>query len=145
MVLINLFILFSHDHSTKIYGPLSFNLSFVHDHSTKIRVLIDLFLLFVHDHSTKLYGPLSFILSLFCARPFDQKLGSSLINLFHLYTTIRPKIRVPINLIFLFVHNYSTKVGSHSYSLIYSFLCQYFVCYIQGSTSLIFCSLCFWQ
>ena len=31
----DLFILFAHDHSTKIYGPLSFNLSFVHDHSTK--------------------------------------------------------------------------------------------------------------
>ena len=75
----------------------------------KIRVLIDLFLLFAHDHSTKLYGPLSFILSLFCARPFDQKLGSSLIYFFYLYTTIRPKIRVLINLIFLFVHDHSTK------------------------------------
>ena len=32
----DLFLLFAHDHSTKIYGPLSFNLSFVHDHSTKI-------------------------------------------------------------------------------------------------------------
>ena len=31
----DLFLLFAHDHSTKIYGPLSFNLSFVHDHSTK--------------------------------------------------------------------------------------------------------------
>ena len=31
----DLFILFANDHSTKIYGPLSFNLSFVHDHSTK--------------------------------------------------------------------------------------------------------------
>ena len=30
-----LFILIVHDHSTKIYGSLSFNLSFVHDHSTK--------------------------------------------------------------------------------------------------------------
>ena len=30
-----LFLLFAHDHSTKIYGLLSFNLSFVHDHSTK--------------------------------------------------------------------------------------------------------------
>ena len=132
----DLFLLFAHDHSTKIYGPLSFNLSFVHDnstktqlarvltglffylhttirqkmyrplsfilsfvydHSTKIRVLIDLFLLFVHDHSTKLYGPLSFILSLLCVRPFDQKLGSSLVYLFYLYTTIRPKIGVLSN------------------------------------------------
>ena len=45
-----LFLLFAHDHLTKIYGPYSFNLSFVHDHSTKIRVLIDLFLLCAHDH-----------------------------------------------------------------------------------------------
>ena len=109
----------------------------------KIRVLINLFI---------------------CARPFDQKLGSSLINLFHLYTTIRPKIRVRINLMFLynttirpkirvlinfflFVHNHFhlTKVRSHCYSLIYSFLSQYFVCYVQGSTSFIFRSHCFWQ
>ena len=115
-VLIDLFLLCAHDHSTKIYGLLSFIFSFVYDHSTKIRALIDLFLLFVHDHSTKLYGPLSFILSLFCARPFDQKLGSlsfilsffgarpfdqklgaSLIYSFHLYTTIRPKIRILID------------------------------------------------
>ena len=108
-VFTDLFLLFAHDHLTEMCRPLSFILSFVYDHSTKIRVLIDLFLLFVHDHSTKLYGPLSFILSLFCARPFDQKLGSSLIYLFYLYTTIRPKIRVLINLIFLFVHDHSTK------------------------------------
>ena len=128
-----------------MYRPHSFILFFVYDHSTKIRVLIHLFRLFVHDHSTKFYGLLLFILSLFCARSFDQKLGSSSIYLFYLYMTIRPKIRVPINLFFLFVHNYSTKVGSHSYSLIYSFLCRYFICYIQGSSSLIFCSFCFWQ
>ena len=35
MVLINLFILFAHDHSTKNYDSLSFILSLVHDHSTK--------------------------------------------------------------------------------------------------------------
>ena len=108
-VLTDLFLLSAHDHSTKIYRPPSFILAFVYDNSTKIRVFIDLFLLFIHDHLTKLYGPLSFILSLFCAWPFDQKLGSSLIYLFYLYTTIRPKIRVPINLMLLFVHDYSTK------------------------------------
>ena len=59
----DLFLLFAHDHSTKLYGPLSFNLSFVQGHSTKIRVLIDLFLLWAHDHSIKIYGPLSFIVS----------------------------------------------------------------------------------
>ena len=31
MVHTDLFIFFAHDHSTKIYDPLSFNLSFVHD------------------------------------------------------------------------------------------------------------------
>ena len=35
MVLINLFILFAHSRSTKMYGPLSFILSLVHDHTTK--------------------------------------------------------------------------------------------------------------
>ena len=33
-VLTDLFLIFAHDHSTKIYGPLSFILSLVHDHST---------------------------------------------------------------------------------------------------------------
>ena len=86
----DLFLLFAHDHLTKKYRPLSFILSFVYDNSTKIRFFIDLFLLF-------------------CAQPFDQTLGSSLIYLFYLYTTIRPKIRVPISLIFFFVHDHSTK------------------------------------
>ena len=61
-VIINLFLLCVHDHSTEIYGPLSFVLSFVHDHSTRVRVLTDLFLLFAHDHLTKIYAPLLFIL-----------------------------------------------------------------------------------
>ena len=34
MVLIDVFHLFAYDHSTKIYGPLSFILSFVHENST---------------------------------------------------------------------------------------------------------------
>ena len=33
--LTDLFILYARNHLTKIYGLLSFNLSFVHDHSTK--------------------------------------------------------------------------------------------------------------
>ena len=32
----DLFLLFLHDHSTKIYDPLPFIILFVHDHSTKI-------------------------------------------------------------------------------------------------------------
>ena len=70
-------------------------------------------------------------------RPFDKKLVSSLIYFLYLYTTIRPKIRVLVNLIFFLVHDeHSTKVRGHSYFLIYYFLnCAN----IQGSTSLIFC------
>ena len=34
-VLTDLFILYARDHSTKIDGLLSFNISFLHDHSTK--------------------------------------------------------------------------------------------------------------
>ena len=122
-----------------------------------------LFLLYAHDQSTKIYGPLSFNLS-FCARPFVQKSGSTLIYFFYLhttirqeymvlfylffllyttirqkymvffhlffllcttirpknkvrtdlflymYTTIRPKIRVHIDLFFLFAHDHSTKL-----------------------------------
>ena len=87
-----------------------------------------------------------------------------MINVFYLYRTIRPKIRVLINLIFLivydhsttkirvlinlflFVHGHSTKVRSHSYFFIYSFLrcADISFCYILGITSLIFRSLCFW-
>ena len=37
-------------------------------------------------------------------------------------TTIRPNVRVFINLIFLFAHDHSTKVRGHSYSFIHSFL-----------------------
>ena len=63
--------------------------------------------------------------SFFSARPFDQKLGSSLIYIFNLHTTtrqkymiflisfilslcttIQPKISVLINLFTLFVHDY---------------------------------------
>ena len=54
-VLIDLFILFTHNHLTKTFGPLSFILPFfVQDHSTKIRVLIIFLFLFAHDYSTKL-------------------------------------------------------------------------------------------
>ena len=108
-VLINLFILF------------------VHDHLTKIRVLI----FYLHTTIRPNYRVFFHLLySFFSAQPFDQKLGSSLIYFFHLLTTIRqnymifflsfilclcttirPKNRVLINLLFLFVHNHSTKLG----------------------------------
>ena len=84
----------------------------------EFRVPVDLFLLYAHDHLTKICNLLSFILFFFCARPFDQKLWStliyffvhvqpfdqklrsSLIYLFYLYTIIRPNIRVLIDFLF---------------------------------------------
>ena len=59
------------------------------------------------------------IYSFFCARPFDQKLGSSLIYLFYLY-----------------VQDYSTKIRGHSYSLICSFLIVSIFCTIVFFTIL---------
>ena len=69
----------------------------------------------------------SFIYSFFCPRPFNQTLGSTLIYFFYLYTTIWPKIRVFIdiflsfdrstknrvllNLLLLFAHDHSKKLG----------------------------------
>ena len=103
-VLIDLFLLFAHDHLTKMYDPLSFAFFLLRKTILlKATGLIDLFCLFSLEHSTKLYDPLSVILSL--------------------STTIRPKIRVAIMpLFFFFVHDHSTKVRCYSYSLIYSFL-----------------------
>ena len=39
-----------------------------------------------------------------CTQPFDQKLGSPLTYLFYLYITIRPKIRVVIDLFIFHLH-----------------------------------------
>ena len=94
-----------------------------------------IFFLFAHDHSTKIYDPLSFVLSL--------------------WTTIRRKIRVLLNLVLLFAHDHSTKIRGHSYFSIYFFLsCAnisfgifmtvlplYFVRSICGSAAFIFCPL----
>ena len=103
------------------------------------------------------------------AQPFDQALGSLLIYLFYMHatirqkymvffhliflfcTTIRPKIRVLIDLFFMCTRPFDQKIG---FSLIYCFylcttirlsqgllllfylffsqMCQYFVCYIHG-------------
>ena len=80
---------------------------------------------FISFMCTRLFDQItwsSFSYSFFRPRPFDQKLGSTLMYLFHLRTTIQPNIRVLINLIFILVHNHSTKVRSYSYFLIYYFL-----------------------
>ena len=105
--------------------------------------------------------------SFFSARPFDQKLESSLIYFFHLHTTIwqiymiffllfilslcttiPPKNRVLINLLFLFVHDHSTdKVRGYSYCFIYSFLRCTNISFaiFMADTALMFSSLCFWH
>ena len=65
-----------------------------------------------------------------------------------LRTTIRPKIRILINLLFLFVQRPFDKVRGHSYSLIYSFLNCANISFVifMADTALIFPSLCcFWK
>ena len=76
-----LFLLIAHDHSTKIYGSLSFNLSFVHDHSTK-NYGCHWFISFMCTRPFDQNMWSSFIYFFFCARPFDQDLRSSLIYFF---------------------------------------------------------------
>ena len=114
------FLLITHDHSTNIYGLLSFIFSFANDHLTKIYGPLSFILPFTNDHSTKIYGPLSFILSF--TNDHSTKMYGPLSYILPLCTIIRPKIRVLINLSFLFVHDYSTKIRVRSYSLICSFL-----------------------
>ena len=94
----------------------------------------------------------SFIYPFFCSQPFGQNLGSSLIYFFYFHTTIRqkymvpfhfffllcttirPKIRFLINLLFLFEHDHSTKLGVA--------LCLYFILFLIAP---IFGMLYSWQ
>ena len=120
----DLFLLFAHDHSTKVYDSLSFILSRPFD----LKIRSTLIYLFICTRPFDQIIGSSFIYYFFSAQPFDQKLGSSLIYNFHLhttirqkymiffisfilslYTTIRPKIRVLINLFTLFVHDHSNR------------------------------------
>ena len=112
----------------------------------------------------------SFIYPFFCSQPFGQNLGSSLIYFFYFHTairqkymvpfhfffllctTIRPKIRFLINLLFLFEHDHSTKLGVALslyfilflivpiLGMLYSWqiLPLYFLCSVCGRTALIF-------
>ena len=72
-VLTALFLSYAHDHLTKIYGPLSFNLSFVHDHSTKIWGSSHRFIQFMCTRPFDRNIWSSFIYSFFCARPFVRQ------------------------------------------------------------------------
>ena len=97
----------------------------------------------------------SYIYYFFCARPFDEDLGYSLIWFFlHVHNHLIKNCG-PLPFIITFVHDHLTKIRGHSYSLIYSLMncvynsCAtfiavliYFVHYIQGRTALIFRTLC---
>ena len=130
----------------------------------EFRVPTDLFLLFAHEQSTKIYGPLSFFF-FFCARWFELKFGSSLIYLFHLHRTIRQNYMIFFHLFFRCARPFDQKLES---SLIYFFYlyttnirlklgrgrllfnsffpyCQYFVCHILSSTTLIFLAVYSWK
>ena len=67
---------------------------------------------------------------------FGQKLGSSLIYLFYLYTTIRPKIRVLIDLFFFYLH--MTIRPNYRVLFIYSFFSARAFDQILGSTLIYF-------
>ena len=105
--LIDLFLLFAHDHSTKIYDHLSFILSLCTTIPLNIRVYMNLYILLVHVHSTKHLGPHWF----FCLHTTIQPNYMVLFHLFLLQcTSIWPKIRVAIDLFISFAQNHSTKI-----------------------------------
>ena len=106
----------------------------------KIRVLINLFF-YLHTTIRPNYRVLFHLFySFFSARPFDQKLESSLIYFFRLHTTIRQKYMI-------FYLSFIHSLGGHSYSFIYSFLrcANISFAIFMADTALIFPSLCFWQ
>ena len=86
----DLFLLFAHDHSTKVYDSLSFILSRPFD----LKIRSTLIYLFICTRPFDQIIGSSFIYYFFSARPFDQKLGSSLIHIFHLHTTIHQKYMI---------------------------------------------------
>ena len=86
-----------------------------------------------------------FHLFFLCARPFDQKLVSSLIHFSYLYMTIRPKLGVTLILKFIifliepiFCLQYCLYITSATIILLY------FVYYIHRSAALIFHMLYPW-
>ena len=103
MFLMRLISWFAHDHSTKIYGPLSFIISFIYNQSNK-------------------YDCPHWLISFIWTQPFGQNIWSSFIYSFFCVPLFIKIIRVLIDLFILFVHQHSTKIRGHSYSLVYFFL-----------------------
>ena len=97
-----LFLLIAHDHSTKICGSLSFNLSFV------------------QDHSTKNYDCHWFI-SFMCARPFDQNTWSSFIYFFFCVRLVDQDLGSSLIYFFICTRPFDKNLSS---SFIYSFFCS---------------------
>ena len=91
-----------------------------------IRVHIDLFSCLYRTIRQNIWPSFSHLFFL-CARPFDQKLVSSLIYFFCLYMTIRPKLGVALILKFI-IKSYPYI----SYTIFIEVLLLYFVRYIHG-------------
>ena len=107
---------------------------FVHDHSTKTYLIF----LYARNHLIKTCGALPFIIT------FEDDHSTKV-------------IRVLIYIFISFVHDHSTKIRGHSYSLIYLLINCVNVSYatfmavliysvhcIHGGTALIFRTLCLW-
>ena len=146
----------------------------MHDYSAKTWIPHWFIFFYLHTTIRRKYMVL-FHLFFFSAPPLNQKLGSSLINLFYLYTTIPAKVNVLIDFfylhttictrlsfiyyylfctttwskirVFINLHDHSTKVRGNAYSLIHSFLngANFMFFIFMADTVLIFRSLCFWQ
>ena len=98
-VLIDLFLLFTHDQLVEIYGLLSFFLSFVNDNSTK-NYIPHWFISFIYTPFDQNIWP-SFIYSFFSEQEFNQKLWFSWI--FFFFRT-RPFDQ---NIYFSFIYSFS--------------------------------------
>ena len=106
----------------------------------KIRDFINLIFYLYTTIPPKIRVPIDLIFFI-CTRPFDQNWGISLIQFFYLYRTLPSKIRVLINLIISLVHDHSTKVRGHSYSLTYHCLsCAniWFAIFMEDTALIIF-------
>ena len=102
MVLIDLFLLFAHYHSTKIYSLHSF-----------------ISVIYTQPFSQNMWS--SFIYSFFCIRPFDQNIWSSFIYSFFGGRPFDQKLGFSFIHFFLFLHDHSTKIYG-PFSFIISFV-----------------------
>ena len=138
-VFIDLFLSCAQDHSTEIYGFLIFIVFLCTTLQPRLRVLTYFrIFLYAHNHLIKTCSPLPFIIT------FERGHSTKV-------------IRVLIYIFISFVHDHSTKIRDHSYSLIYLLINYVNVSYaifmavliysvhcIHGGTALIFRTLCPW-